>query len=113
MIQIVQKKAKKVVGGTSLFVTFSYNEQVIDTVKKAENAKWLKSTKEWELPLNKLSYLIDNLTYIDDIQLDLLKEEISEEIPLTLTHKLEPFEYQEDGIKWLINTKNGLLLDPP
>ena len=113
MISIKEDRSIKSVGQTSLFVSFNYDPKIIEIVKSAENAIWLKDKKLWELPLNKLSYLIDNLTLLDDIQLDFLDLEEKEELDLTINYKVKPFDYQLDGIKWLINNPNSLLLDMP
>lgn len=113
MISITEYTAKTSPGKTSLYVQFDYNQQIIDIIKGAENYSYNKNTHEWELPLSKLSYLINNLTYIDDIQLNLFPEEEKEKIVPKLSHKLNPYDYQQEGIEWLINTNNGLLTDEP
>ena len=113
MILIQEKPSKKAVGKTSLFLTFSYNPKLVEIVKMAENAIWDKKEKVWELPCNKLSYLINELTIYDDIQLKLLPDEKEDEITQTIEHQIKPFEYQSEGIDWLINRDSGLLLDMP
>ena len=100
-------------GQTSLFVSFDYDPKIIENIKQANRYVYDDTTKTWEMPLNNLSYLIDNLTSIDDINLDFLPEEKAEELPLVVDYKLKPFNYQLEGIKWLINHENGLLLDVP
>ena len=100
-------------GQTSLFVSFDYDPRIIEIIKQANSYIYDDTTKTWEMPLNNLSYLIDNLTSIDDINLDFLPVEKEEELPLVVDYKLKPFNYQLEGIKWLINHENGLLLDVP
>lgn len=100
-------------GQTSLFVSFDYDPRIIEIIKQANSYVYDDTTKTWEMPLNNLSYLIDNLTSIDDINLDFLPVEKEEELPLVVDYKLKPFNYQLEGIKWLINHENGLLLDVP
>ena len=79
----------------------------------ADNAIWNKKAKEWELPCNKLAYLINELTIYDDIQLDILPDTKNQELVQTIEHKIQPFDYQSEGIDWLINRPSGLLLDMP
>lgn len=113
MIRIQELPSKKAVGQTSLFVSFEYDPKIVETVKLAEDAIWNKKDKVWELPLNKLSYLIDNLTYVDDIELDLLEDNETDELDISIDYPTEPFDYQLEDIKWLINNPNSLNLNPP
>ena len=113
MIWIQERPSKKAVGKTSLFITFPYNPKLVDIVKMADNAIWDKRSKEWELPCNKLAYLINEFTIYDDITLNLLGDEKSERIYQVIEHKIPAFDYQSEGIDWLINRDTGLLLDPP
>lgn len=113
MINITENVSKKCVGQTSLFVSFDYDPKYVDIVKQAEDAIWHKDLKQWELPLNKLAFLIDNFTLLDDIQLDLLEDDVKErELNLTVNYRTDPFEYQLEDIKWLINNTNSLNLNP-
>ena len=113
MIYIAERQSKKNVGKTSLFIKFDYNQEYINIIKQAENAIWHKKDLEWELPINKLAFLIDNFSLLDDIELSILPDEQKEKLDLTLDYKTKPFDYQEDGIRWLINNPNGLLTDVP
>ena len=71
MITIKENKPNKMSGITSLFLSFNYNEKVINEIKKEPIYNFDSKTKEWELPLTSLSSLLDNLTYLDDIKLTL------------------------------------------
>lgn len=114
MINVFENNSKKVVGKTSLFISFDYNPNVLEIIKNTEGSIYHKDFKFWEVPLNRLSYLIDNLTLLDDINLDFLPDEnLSEIIEPTLDYKVRPFDHQLEAIKWMINIKNGLLLDVP
>ena len=113
MINIFENQSKKSIGQTSLFVSFDYKPEIVEVIKSAGDGIYYKDSKVWELPLNKLSYLIDNLTMIDSINLDFLPESESEKLNLSIDYKVKPFDHQLEAIKWLINTKNGLLLDVP
>ena len=113
MINIFESNSRKSVGQTSLFVSFDYDPVIIEIIKQAGDAVYDQNTKMWELPLNKLSYLIDNLTPMEDINLDFLPVNKTDELELTIDYKVKPFNHQLEGIKWLINHENGLLLDVP
>lgn len=113
MIYITERLSKKNVGKTSLFIKFNYNQEFINIIHDAGNGVWDKKTCEWELPINKLAFLIDNFSLLDDITLSVLPDEQKEELELTLDYKTKPFDYQKEGIKWLINNPNSLLLDVP
>ena len=114
MISIEERKSVKSIGQTSLFVSFDYNPKIVETVKQAENAIYDKKTHTWELPLNKLSFLIDNLTQLDDINVTFLDDKKEEDLlDLTIDYKMPPFKHQLEGIQFLINRQNALLLDVP
>ena len=113
MIWIQEKQSKKAIGKTSLFVSFKYDPKLVEIVKSAEDAVWNKKSLEWELPINKLSFLIDNFTILDDISLSVMEEEKKNLIKQTIEHSIPAFDYQSEGIDWLINRNSGLLLDPP
>lgn len=113
MISIKESKANIVFGKTSLHITFDFNQKIIDVLKSTRVAAWNQKDKEWEIPLNYLSTLIDELCFIDDINLELLKEEIKEEYLPKVEYKTKPFKYQLEGITYGLNHDKWLLLDPP
>lgn len=113
MIKIKEQKSIKTIGDTSLCITFEFNPEIIRVLKNAGDALWHKTLKVWELPINKLSFLIDNLSQIDDIDLELLPDEEKETYNLKINYKTKPFSYQLEGIQWMLNNPNCLLLDPP
>ena len=113
MIYISEQKSFKCPGETSLKIDFEYNQEIISILKQADGALWHKVQKYWELPVNQLAFLIDNLSYIDDLSLSFLENYNDKKYDLTLEYKTSPFPYQLDGIRWMLNTPNGLLQDPP
>ena len=113
MIYISEQKSFKCPGETSLKIDFEYNQEIISILKQADGALWHKVQKYWELPVNQLAFLIDNLSYIDDLSLSFLENYNNKKYDLTLEYKTSPFPYQLDGIRWMLNTPNGLLQDPP
>ncbi len=74
-MHIREDKSKKCVGETSLFISFDYNQRIVDVIKEAGDAVWDKNAKLWEVPLNKLAFIIDKVSIIEDIDIELLPDE--------------------------------------
>lgn len=114
MIKIIEQIPKKISGSTSLFLELPFNQTSIDIIKSSGLAVWHKKDKVWECPLTSLSFLIDNLVYIDDISLQLAEEQIVDtNQALTLDYKLKPFKHQEEAILYGLAHDKWLLLDSP
>lgn len=116
MITIKEGKAKKLPGGTSLYITFDYNDEIIKTIKSSCDVyNYDKKTKTWEAPITNLSKLLDNLCSTDEISLELLrdKQEVVSNNKITTKLKTKPYEYQKEGIEYGINHDKFLLLDAP
>ena len=118
MITIQEKISEKMPGITSLFLSFTYTPQYKDLVNiiKSSGDHWFdKDTKLWELPVTNLSYLLDNLTFFDDIKLILHEDDkhSREQVKTTLDYELKPFPYQQEGIEYGLNHDKWLLLDAP
>lgn len=101
----------------SLFVSFPYNQRVVDTIKSYPTRYWNKDLKEWEIPLKKLSNLTEDLSCFD---FELTGKYVSLEkkqakVPKEFKFKTKPFEHQIDGFnygltsdKWLLGDEQGL-----
>ena len=113
MIYITEIKSFKCPGETSLRIDFEFNQDTISVLKQSDGAIWHKTQKFWEVPANQLAFLIDNLTYIDDMRLGFIEDVQEQSYELTLKYKTTPFDYQYEDIKWLLNNPNCLLLNPP
>ena len=113
MITISEKACDKLPGFSSIFVNFNYNAEVIDVLKKCEVYYYHKKDCTWELPITDLAFIIEELAYLDDLDIHILPtpKSVSEELETTLTYKLKPYPYQMDGILYGINHKKWLLLD--
>ena len=115
MIHIEEKQTSKLPGKTSLFVNFTYNPMIVETVKQCTVANYDKKTTTWEVPLTSLSFLLDRLSQIDDVEIVLLEEEEKKQheiYPLS-NYKTKPYQYQIDGIEFGLNEDRWLLLDAP
>ena len=116
MITITEKTPIKISGISSLFITFSYNADIITTLKNCDKYNYDAKTHTWEVPINSLAYLLDELTYYDDITLILQKDNNKVRLypKLVDKYKTKPFKHQMEGIEWGLNLDNGgLLLDDP
>lgn len=114
MIEISEIEPIKVSGTSSLSVRFGFNKEIIDVIKGCGGAVWHKKETMWECPANRLSFLLDNLTYFDDIDFKPLpdKREVIRLKP-SLTYKTTPFKHQMEAIEYGLNHESWLLLDSP
>lgn len=115
MILIKEDTPKKISGKTSFFIYFDYNEAIINVLKNSDVYSYDKKTRAWEAPLTSLSFLLDNLTCLDDIKLIIQKDEgtLLEQRETSLNYITKPFPYQLEGIKYGLNHDKWLLLDAP
>lgn len=115
MIIIEERQTRKVVGETSLFVKFAFNQELINILKLYSGCSYSKKTKEWEIPLTYLSRFLDSASKFDQVSLKLLKD--PEDHP-PRTHeigpfKIKPFDHQLEAIQYGLNHDKWLLLDLP
>lgn len=114
MIRISEIEPIKVSGTSSLLIRMGYDADAISAIKSVRGAVWHKSESAWEVPANGLSFLLDNLTYIDDIELSLRPFGGPREAEKpSLEHKTAPFPHQLDAIEYGLNHDSWLLLDSP
>lgn len=115
MIWIKERPTEKLSGLTSLFVSFDYDERIVSLIKlNVDIYNYNKKTKEWEIPINKLAYLIDNLSILNDIKLTIYKLLKPTENLVSLrenNYKLKPYKHQEEAIKFGLTHDKWLLLD--
>ena len=75
MIKIIETSTPiKISGLSSLLVTFDFNQYIVDSLKTIPTYYYHKAIQTWEFPVCYLSRLLDSLTFLDDIQLQLLDE---------------------------------------
>ena len=70
MLTIKVKESKFMRGDYSLFLSFPYNERMINIIRGFSERSWIKQSKEWEVPLDMLEEL-----------LEILEGKVIEEIP--------------------------------
>lgn len=114
MISITEGTPRKCSGATSLLIRFDYNPKAISVIKDTGCALWHKKDATWEAPLTALSFLLDNLTYVDDIELVLADDsEKGAHLLPSLEYKTRPFPHQLEAIEYGLNHDSWLLLDSP
>ena len=123
MINVRIAKAKKcydVESAFSVYITFDYDQRIVDTVKALPQRFYNADKKEWEAPLPALKAVVDNLPMFDfDITgpyINLTEEEKQAvEIPVNFSFKTKPFKHQIEGFeyglannRWLLGDEQGL-----
>lgn len=114
MILIKEQKPKKLPGETTFDIQFSFDQKIIDVIKNIEVYSYDKKSQSWEIPITSLSYILDSLCQIDDIQLEFLK--IKDTFYKTYelnNHKTSLYPYQVEGVQFGLNKDRFLLLDAP
>ena len=114
MIEMREIPPMRCSGETSVALRFDYNPGIIGIVKSCDGAVWHKKEALWEVPANCLSFLLDSLTFRDDIELTLLPygREKEHDVP-SLEYKTKPFPHQLEAIEYGLNHDSWLLLDSP
>ena len=117
MITVRIAESNKCSNDYSMFISFEYNQRIVDTIRSLPTRYWEPSTKEWEIPLKKLQYLLDTLS---DFDFEITGKYVSfekpkAEIPNNFSFKTTPYEHQIEGFnyglqcdKWLLGDEMGL-----
>lgn len=117
MIRIEERKHDRLGGVNSLFLTFTPSQDIISIIKQCNAYFYNNKTFEWEVPVTSLSFLLDNLTYFDDIDLILcntVQNSCNALQRMITVPKVELFKHQVDAVEHCINGHNKfLLLDAP
>ena len=121
MIKIIETSIPiKISGLSSLLVTFDFNQYIVDSLKTIPTYYYHKATQTWEFPVCYLSRLLDSLTFLDDIQLQLLDDSFLSKRQYNLeplseiekvSFKMKPFDHQLEAINFGLEHEKWLLLD--
>lgn len=113
MININIANSKKCNGEYSLFVSFEYNQKVVDTIREFPTRYWDRDTKTWEIPFTKLGEFVNKLPEHDfDITGQyVVLEKSKAHMPAGFTFKTTPFQHQIDGFNYGLNNDRWLLGD--
>lgn len=117
MIDIRIAESNKCNGDWSLFVTFPYDQKIVDVVREYPSRFWNKDKKEWELPFKCFKSFIDSLS---DFNFNIhgnwkaFEEKQKVELPhfnfktTPFQHQIEGFNYGLNNDKWLLGDEQGL-----
>ena len=117
MININIANSKKCNGDYSMFITFDYDQKIVDVIREFPSRAWDKEKKEWEVPFTKLGEFI---TKLSDYDFDITGRYVSLEKPKAVTpqgfkFKTTPFQHQIEGFnyglqydRWLLGDEQGL-----
>ena len=125
MIRIFEiSPGKKISGLSTLIIDFDFNQYIVDALKTLPTYHYHKREKCWEVPIAYLGRVLDNLTFLDDIQLRLLDTPENGEITFNRKHNLNPlseiekisfkatpFPHQLEAVDFLLKQEKALLLD--
>ena len=117
MITIKTRKANKIKIGNeySIYVSFDYNNKIVETIRSFPHREYNPVAKEWELPLDKLKDLTEKLPEFDfTIEGPYIQIE-EPTVPVDFDFKTKPFSHQIDGFnfgikneRWLLGDEQGL-----
>lgn len=101
----------------SMYISFDYNQKVVDIIRQLPTRYWNPDNKEWEVPLKKLQYLLEAFS---DFDIELTGKYVSfeqpkVELPSDFSFKTNPYEHQIEGFnyglqhtRWLLGDEMGL-----
>lgn len=117
MIKIDERKHDRLGGVNSLFLSFSPQPEIISIIKLCNAYYYNNKNFEWEVPLTNLAFLLDNLTYYDDITLTLDNGAVDScnalQSMITIP-KAKLFNHQKEAVEYGLRGHNKwLLLDAP
>ena len=115
MINIVVRKSQQnTLDEYSMFVSFPYNEKIVSVVRELPIRYWNTDSKEWEVPINQLGKIVENLP---EFNFDLsgiyvsLSNSLEAELPAGFEFKTKPFRHQVEGFNYGLNNNRWLLGD--
>ena len=106
-------KSKKCNSEYSLYLTFEYNNDVIQVIREFPSKFWDRDSKIWEVPFNKLAELLKKCSWC---QFNITGQYVSLEkpkvdAPKDFHFKTEPFSHQIDGFNYGLQNDRWLLAD--
>ena len=113
MVKIEIRAAQKVNGDFAAFISFPYDSELISLMRSQPSRFWHASAKEWEIPANKLSKIINEIwnhkIEISGDNISTVNKEI--EVPKGFRFKTNPFTHQIEGLEYGLKFDRFLLGD--
>lgn len=117
MINVVIRKSKFMPDDYSAYLSFPYNQEVIDTIKELRYRSWIKGSKEWEIRIEDLPHIFNSFpNHTFDISGRYV--ELSPSLDFSLDdykfktdcykHQIEGFKYGMMHERWLLGDEQGL-----
>ena len=117
MITVKIDRTKKLGSDYSMFLSFPYDNRILETVRAFPQRFWDKEKKTWELPLDDLGKLVSQLPEQEfDISGNYVElPKIDAEMPEGFSFKTTPFQHQIEGFnfglahdRWFLGDEQGL-----
>ncbi len=118
MIRVVVEPSTKLDSKYSAYVSFKYDEKIVNAIKRLPFRHYDFKMKDWEIPVDKVSTLQEELFPMKfDIidEQNKLHEEQTFELPDGFEFKTVPFNHQKEAIKyglqydkWFLGDEQGL-----
>jgi len=108
------RQATKCNGDYSIYLTFPYDERIIDKIRVLPERHWDRQNKDWEIPLRRLSSIVCMFANYDLHITGYIEEAFAEkEIDNTIdfNFKTTPFNHQKEGFIFGMNHESWLLAD--
>lgn len=115
MIRIEIKKSNKLkTEEKSAFVSFPYDEFILNEIRSYPFRYYIPETTCWEIPLNRVNQFIQNMkNYSIKLEGDLsvLNENKELKVPKGFEFKTKPYEHQIEGVEYGLNHSRWFLGD--
>lgn len=112
MIKIDIRKAEKVNGETSAFISFPYDSELVGVMRNQSSRFWHATEKLWEIPVNRLPKVLPAMGNREiTITGNYKKKERVAKVPKGFEFKTKPFEHQIEGFEYGLKYDKFLLGD--
>ena len=119
MINIKLNKSDKCNGEYSLYISFPYNQNIVNVMREQTIRYWHPDTKEWEIPAKSFDslkkqlkdYEIHLANFNENQFKQIFNDKVINYIPEEYKFKIKPFSHQIDGVNYGLKYNRFLLGD--